>query len=743
MSLATILLAAATSAESLVSFVDPFIGTSGTAHCFPNATTPFGLVQPGPVSGTEAWAYTGGYQFDDKELYGFAQTAISGTGCCDLGDLLGQPFTGAVDKKGAYRYAKADEKCGAGWYAVKYPETGVSTEITATPRVSLYRFDYGKATAGHLLLDLQWGTVNGKGRLFRHVLSSEVEFPDAQTVKIHNRVQQWVKRDWWAVVKFDRPVVAKTVLDRRDPAEKADRYVLDFDLKPGEPLQVKVALSATSAEGAAANLAAEAPGWDFAAGRAAAVAAWEDILSRVQVGGSDEQKKAFYTSMYHLCIQPNCISDVGAKPFYSTFSCWDTFRAAGPLYTILYPERVDAFVNAMLDQRDRTGFMPIWTLWGQDNQCMIGTHSVPMVIDAYLKGFRGFDANRAYEAIKETLVKKHPRAKEQWDLYDQYGYYPFDKLQYKGESVSRTLECCYDDWCMSVFARKLGKAEDAAFFAKRAGYWKNVYDPTSGFMRGRRADGSWRDPFDPFAFGHGAENDNDFTEGNAWQYTWHVMHDPDGLVDAVGGKEKFAKRLDSLFVQSDRVAGASCVVDVTGLIGQYVHGNEPSHHTIYFFQYADRPDLTAKYVREVFDRFYLNKPDGLSGNDDCGQMSAWYIFSAMGFYPFNPCGGDYVLGAPQLPKVQVKVKAKGEGEGEKVFTVLAKNLSKENKYVKSVTLNGKPLKGFILKHEDVMKGGELVFEMTSALRSASTAKFQMSEYAQAYFKAFRIGVERE
>lgn len=335
---------------------------------------------------------------------------------------------------------------------------------------------------------------------------------------------------------------------------------------------------------------------------------------------------------------------------------------------------------------------------------MIGTHSIPMVIDAYLKGFNGFDSNRAYEAMRQTLVDKHAiRRKEQWDIYDQYGYYPFDKI--KGEGISRTLECCYDDWCMSVMAAKLGKKDDAMFFAKRANYWKNVFDPVSGFMRGKTTEGKWREPFDPFSFGHGAENDNDFTEGNAWQYTWHVMHDPQGLVSAFGGKQKFAERLDSLFSQSDRVAGASVLLDVTGLIGQYVHGNEPSHHAIYFFQYADRPDLTAKYIREVFDKFYLNKPDGLSGNDDCGQMSAWYVFSAMGFYPFNPCGGDYVIGAPQIPEVTLSLP------GGKTFKVRAEGLSVENKFVKSVSLNGKALDGFVIKHSDIMAGGELVFTM--------------------------------
>ena len=436
------------------------------------------------------------------------------------------------------------------------------------------------------------------------------------------------------------------------------------------------------------------------------------MLGRVAVEGDAAQKTSFYTALYHLYIQPNNLADVGATPFHSTFSCWDTFRAAHPLYTILVPEQVDGFVNSMLEQGRRTGFLPVWTLWGKDNQCMIGTHSVPAIVDWFLKT-RGrgaaVDWEAAYAQVKDSLTVKHDhRRKERWDLLDKYGYYPFDEI--KGESVSRTMECAYDDWCAAQFAAALGKTEDAAFFSKRAGNWSNVLDRTIGFVRGRDTKGSWRDPFDPFRLGHGAGTANDFTEGNAFQYTWHVMQDPTGFIAAMGGKEEFVKKLDSLFTQPQKTEGAGFVLDVTGLIGQYAHGNEPSHHVAYFYPFAGRPDRTAEVVREVFDKFYLPKPDGLCGNDDCGQMSAWYVFSAMGFYPFNPCGGDYVIGAPQVPKVIVALP------GDKKFAIVAKNFSKENKYVKSVTLNGKPLNGFILRHADVMAGGELVFEMSASAR---------------------------
>jgi predicted alpha-1,2-mannosidase len=333
---------------------------------------------------------------------------------------------------------------------------------------------------------------------------------------------------------------------------------------------------------------------------------------------------------------------------------------------------------------------------------MIGTHSIPVIVDAYLKGLRGFDAEEAYGAIRASLRESHAnRSKENWNLLDKYGYYPCDMI--KAESASRTLECAYDDWCAAQMAKALGKDEDLAFFSRRAQNYRNLFDRGSLLMRPRDSEGRWMEPFNPFRMGYG--DGYDFTEGNAWQYTWHVMHDPEGLVELFGGREKFAERLDMLFKFPERIEGQGEVGDATGLIGQYAHGNEPSHHVAYFYQYAGRPRRTAEIVREVFDRFYLNKPDGLCGNDDCGQMSAWYVFSAMGFYPFNPCGGEYVLGAPQLPEVTLRLL------GGRVFTIMAKNLSEKNKYVKSVCLNGKKLDGFKITHEEIMAGGTLEFEM--------------------------------
>ena len=694
---------AALAGEETANYVNPFIGCADNGHCFPAACVPFGLVQAGADTGNKTWRYCGGYNADDASILGFSQTHISGTGVPDLGDIRLQPFVGTGgtnDFRSAFR--KETEKASPGYYAVTLDDHCVAAEVTAAPHAAIYRFKCLKDGPLHLLVDCAHGMGSA------NIVTSDVRVVGKHEIAGTNNRRGWVQRDYSFVARFDRPSTSVKALPK-NPDAKPWQYVFDFNMKAGDVLSVKVGMSAEGGvEGARKNLAAEIPKWDFAGVRAKAAEAWNKLLARTVVEGDDAQKTSFYTALYHLYIQPNNIADVGQPPFHSTFSCWDTFRAAHPLYTILVPEQVDGFVNSMLEQGRRTGFLPVWTLWGKDNQCMIGTHSVPVIVDAYLKGFRGFDVDDAYAQMKDTLTKKHEsRRKERWDLLDKYGYYPFDEI--KGESVSRTMECAYDDWCAARFAAALGKAEDAAFFSRRAGNWSNVIDRTIGFARGRDSKGNWRDPYDPFAFGHGAGTANDFTEGNAFQYTWHVMQDPEGLIALMGGKDAFVKKLDALFTQEMKVDGPGLVLDISGLIGQYVHGNEPSHHVAYFYPFAGRPDRTAEVVREVFDRFYLPKTDGLCGNDDCGQMSAWYVFSAMGFYPFNPCGGDYVLGAPQVPKVVLNLPGG-------TFTVVAKNLSKENKYVKSVTLNGKPLEGFILKHADVMAGGELVFEMAASAR---------------------------
>ena len=719
----------------LCDYVDPFVGTAGTGHTFPGACVPFGMIQAGPDTGNGDWNHCSGYVFGDTNLYGFSQTHLNGTGCADLGDIRLLPFT-TDEVPESLPMDKASEKASPGYYTVT--AGGVKTEISATAHVASYKFTFPKGAKRRLLVDTQWG-LRSWGEATNRVLAADVGVKNniiAGTLD----VMQWCSRHVAFVVSPD-PYTggckSVTGLSRR-PGEKAPRYVIEFN-EGEEPVFVDVALSANSVKAADNNLLEEriyvsqAPNpISFGCLVKLARGRWNEILERATIEGTDEQKRNWYTSLYHLCVQPNDISDfpdVSSAPFYSTFSTWDTFRAAGPLYTILMPDRAAEFVDSMLKQGEKTGYLPIWTLWGSENQCMIGTHSVPMIVDWFLKsgaaGVRALPSEQpvgaelrsarknwesAYQLIKETLTKKHEgRNKENWDLYDKHGYYPFDLVN--GESVSRTLECAYDDWCALQMARMFGKSEDVALFEKRAAYWKNVFDPSISLMRSKDSKGAWKDPYDPAKMGYGAASD--FTEGNAYQYTWHVMQDPEGLVAALGGREKFLAQLDRLFTQEAGAAEPGEVLDVTGLIGQYVHGNEPSHHVIYFYSLLGEQNKAADRIREVFDRFYLPKPDGLCGNDDCGQMSAWYLFSAMGFYPFNPCGGDYVVGAPQVPKVVIKLNPESSTSTRAFdsFTIIAKGLSKERKHVKSMTLNGKPFKGPILKHSEIMAGGELVFEM--------------------------------
>lgn len=688
--------------EDLAQWVEPRVGGAANGHTTVAASCPFGLVQAGPDTGNFHWDYCGGYRDGDRSLYGFSHTHISGTGCTDLGDLLILPVTGEpATNRVAVPFRKETEIAEPGHYAVVLAD-GTRCETAVTPHGAIWRFTYASEGAHHLLVDTQWG-ITGPGKMGTRVLKASVDTADRRRLSGSLDVTGWVDRTWHFVLETDRPRIALRNLPCA-PTEKGPRGLLTYDLAAGETLTVRVALSAVSVDGARRNLAAEVSDRSLDEIRTAARREWNRCLSQMTVPqATKEEKTVFYTALYHLFLQPNLISDVGDEPFYSTFSLWDTFRAAQPLYTIVAQDQMPAMIESLLEQGRRTGFLPVWTLWGKDNQCMVGTHSVPVLVDWFLK--LGSPANAywrgAYAQVKETLTKPHPgRQKERWNLLDKYGYYPFDAVPH--ESVSRTLECAYDDACAARMARALGEADDAAFFARRAANWRNVFDPKAKLMRGRDSTGAWRAPFNPFALGQ-----NDFTEGNSYQYTWHVMQDPRGLIAAFGGAAEFAARLDGLFTLPEQVAGMGVTLDVSGLIGQYAHGNEPSHHTIYFFPFVNRRDRTAELVRQVFDQFYRPGPDGLCGNEDCGQMSAWYLFSAMGLYPFDPCGGEYVLGAPQFGEIRVKTG------GGKTFVVRANGLSRAAKYVRSVRLNGREVSGLAIRHGDIVSGGELCFEMSA------------------------------
>ena len=696
-------------------YVDPFIGAADNGHTFPGACRPFGMIQTSPVTGAVGWRYCSEYMYADSIIWGFTQTHLNGTGCMDLGDILVMPFTGERHRTwDAYRssFSKTSENATPGYYTVTLDQAKVKAELTATTHAALHRYTYEQADSASILIDLQHGPAWNEKQYHSQVNSCEVNWENDSTLTGHVNNKVWVDQDYYFVMQFSRPVIDHFELPMAE-TEKGKRLVASFNIQPGEEVLMKVALSTTGVEGAKANMAAEVPGWDFEGIRTAAKADWNSYLSRIEVEGTDEEKTNFYTSFYHALIQPNEISDVDGRyrnaadsvvnatggKFYSTFSLWDTYRAAHPFYTLMVPERVDGFINSLVDQAEVQGYLPIWGLWGKENFCMVANHGVSVVAEAYAKGFRGFDAERAFNAIKQTQTVSHP-LKSNWENYMKYGYFPTDLTE--AESVSSTLESVYDDYAAADMAKRMGKTEDAAYFARRADFYKNLFDSSTQFMRPKKSDGTWKSPFNPSQIGHAESVGGDYTEGNAWQYTWHVQHDVPGLIALFGGEEPFLNELDSLFTLKLETTQA----DVTGLIGQYAHGNEPSHHVTYLYALAGRPERTQELIREIFDTQYSPKPNGLCGNDDCGQMSAWYMFSAMGFYPVNPVSGEYVFGAPQLPEFVLHL-----ADG-KTFTIKAEGLSEANKYVKSITLNGEPYTKNFISHADIVKGGTLVYQMT-------------------------------
>lgn len=703
-----------TAATDYTQYVNTFIGAADNGHTFPGACRPFGMIQTSPVTGAVGWRYCSEYVYEDSVIWGFTQTHLNGTGCMDLGDILVMPVTGNRHRAwDGYRssFQKNSESATPGYYTVTLDEPGVKAELTATLHTALHRYIYNKADSASVLIDLQHGPAWNEKQYHSQVKACDVKWENDSTLSGHVRNSVWVDQDYFFTLQFNRPVISTVDLPMGE-TEKGRRIVATFDLQPGEEVLMKIAMSTTGVEGAKANMAAEQPGWDFEGTRKQAKDEWNSYLSRIEMEGTPDEMTNFYTCFYHALIQPNEISDVDGKyrnaadsivtaiggKFYSTFSLWDTYRAAHPFYTMIVPERVDGFVNSLIDQAEVQGFLPIWGLWGKENYCMIANHGVSVVAEAYAKGFKGFDAERAFQAIKQTQTVSH-KLKSNWEDYMKYGYFPTDLTA--AESVSSTLESVYDDYAAADMARRMGKTEDAAYFSKRADFYKNLFDPTTKFMRPRKSDGTWKSPFDPTQAAHAESNGGDYTEGNAWQYTWHVQHDVPGLIALLGGEEAFTNKLDSLFTVELRTQ----LADVTGLIGNYAHGNEPSHHVTYLYTLASKPERTQELIRQIFDTQYRPAPDGLCGNDDCGQMSAWYMFSAMGFYPVNPVSGEYVFGAPQMPKFVLHL------QDGKTFTVLAEGLSKEHKYVESITLNGEPYTKNYITHEDIMKGGTLVYKM--------------------------------
>lgn len=683
--------------DDYTQYVNPFIGTEGTGHTFPGPCMPLGMVQPGPDNVDIGWDYTSGYQYKDSIILGFSQTRANGTGINEFGDVLLQPFTADKTENFGERYFKETEKATPGYYAVTL-NNKVTVELSCTERVALHRYTYPTEKA-KLLVDLQHGLRFLTDSL---VLESEVKIEDAQTISGYCHTKNWVQRKYFFTIQFSEPFASSTLLEKR-AKEAAPRYVLHFDLKD-KVLQTKIALSTVSVEGAKNNLHKELPGWDFDAVVANARQAWNGYLSRIEVEADQKQKEIFYSCMYRLFIQPNNIADVDGKyrgaddsirtakggVYYSTLSLWDTYRAAHPLYTLIAPEKVDGFINSLIEHSKAAGFLPIWSAWGKDNYCMIGNHAIPVIADAYTKGFQGFDAEEALQQMIKSTTENHLNSN--WTLLNQYGYYPFDSLD--NESVSRTLEHGVDDYCLARMAEKMGKKNIAATYYKRANYYVNLYDPSTQQMRGKDSQGNWRQDFNPLLATSPMNNPGDYTEANAWQYFWTpAQYDVPGMMQLLGGKKNFTAQLDRFF--TIRALNPNKHLGQEAMIGQYAHGNEPSHHIAYLYVYSDKPEQTAELVTQIRHEFYDNTTTGMIGNDDCGQMSAWYIFSTLGFYPVNPSSGEYVLGKPQVKTATVHLN-----QGK---TLQIKNNSQ------GIRLNHQPVNGFVIHHHEIAAGGVLDF----------------------------------
>jgi predicted alpha-1,2-mannosidase len=612
-----------------VDYVNPFIGTGGHGHTFPGATVPFGMVQLSPDTRTEGWDAAGGYHYSDSTILGFSHTHLNGTGVNDLCDVLLTPSLTNTFKPLIFNHK--DEVAKAGYYKTTLAGEGMTVELTASERVGFQRISLSK--------DIKILYINVNLNKRNELLESKIFAKDKDEIEGTMVSKSWAKERHLSftaqfsldILKIEKNIKYKNTVNRQ-------AVTLAFDVSKTHELLIKVALSPVLEENAAKNLAAEIPHWDFDKTRREAVEKWSKYLNRIQIeGGTDEQKVIFYTALYHTLIHPSVSQDVNGDyrgldnkvhnsqtfKYHSIFSLWDTYRALHPLYTILCPEKVPDFVNGFLDDFDKTGHLPVWNFSGNETWCMIGNHSIPVITDAYLKGIKGFDAEHALNAMIKTVNRDTFGLK----AYREKGYIPADT---EGESVSKTLEYAYDDYCIAMMAKALKHEDIYRTYIQRSQNWKNIFNPKTGFFQAKINE-TFVEPFDP------REVNLHFTEGNAWQYAFAVQHDVDGLIQMLGGNEKFEAKLDEFFNNESKTTGRE-QVDITGLIGQYAQGNEPSHHIAYLYNYVGEPAKTQRLVRQIMDHFYKNAPDGLIGNEDCGQMSAWYVLSSLGFYQVNPCG---------------------------------------------------------------------------------------------------------
>lgn len=706
--------------KDLTQYVDPYIGTGDHGHVFMGANVPFGLVQVGPSNIPQTWDWTSGYHISDSTIIGFSHMHLNGTGIGDLGDINLMPAVGNVNlnrgqvpdySTGMYSlFDRSTEKTKAGYYAVHLDRYNVDVELTATKRVGFHKYTFPKSTEAKVVIDLE------NGQCWDRPLEGYIVQENDSVISGYRYSEGWAndQRVFFTAV-FSKPMKGFVVSEKNEmkagnalKAERVYGQVL-FDMDDREEVYVKVALSPVSIENAKLNMQTELPGWNFTQTIADADNAWNEELNKIIIDTEDTHvKRTFYTAMYHTMIAPSEFCDVNNdymgtdKKIYSnagftnytTFSLWDTYRAAHPLMTIIHPEKMSNIINTMLAIYQQQGKLPVWHLMGCETDCMVGNPGISVVADAILKGYDGFDKELAFEAMKTSAMLDERGLK----YMKEYGYIPYDK---EPEGLSKCMEYAIADWTIAQVAKEMGKTDDYEYFLNRSKAYKHYFDKESGFMRGLSSDGKFRPNFSPFESVH---RDNDYTEGNGWQYTWLVPHDIQGLLDLFGSNERFTQKLDSLFVAEGSL-GEHASPDISGLIGQYAHGNEPSHHVLYIYPYIGQPWKTADRVREVLSVMYNDQPAGLSGNEDVGQMSAWYILSSLGFYQVEPAGGKYIFGSPIVNQAEIRVK------DNNIFRVVAHNNSKENRYIQSVTLNGQPYDKYYIDFKDIEAGGTLEFQM--------------------------------
>ena len=707
-------------AGEITKYVNPFIGTGAidgglSGNNYPGATSPFGMIQLSPdTSEAPNWGDASGYDYNRNTIFGFSHTRLSGTGASDLIDITLMPTSSG---RTSSAFTHDEEKARPGYYQVMLKDENINAELTTTQRNGIHRYQYPAGKDAEIILDMDHSA--DKGSWGRRIINSQIRILNDHAVEGYRIITGWAKlRKIYFYMEFFSPILTSTLRDGGRVHENTAvingtnlHGCFRFGQLNGKPLTCKVALSSVSMENARQNMEQEAPHWDFDRYVAAADADWEKQLGKIEVKGTEVQKEIFYTALYHTMIQPNTMSDVNGEymaadyttrkvanneTHYTTFSLWDTFRASHPLYTLLEPERVTDFVKSMIRQYEYYGYLPIWQLWGQDNYCMIGNHSIPVITDAILKGIPGIDMEKAYEAVYNSSVTSHPNSP--FEVWEKYGFMP-ENIQ--TQSVSITLEQAFDDWCVAQLAAKLNKDADYQRFHKRSEYYRNLFHPKTKFFQSKNDKGEWIEPFDPYQYG--GNGGHPFTEGNAWQYFWYVPHNIQALMELTGGTKAFEQKLDTFFTSTYKSEQMNH--NASGFVGQYAHGNEPSHHVAYLYNFAGQPWKTQKYVSHILNTLYNNTSSGYAGNDDCGQMSAWYVFSAMGFYPVNPADGRYIIGSPLLDECTLKLA------GNKEFRIRTIRKSPEDIYIQSVTLNGKKHKDFFITHQDIMNGGTMVFKM--------------------------------